>query len=315
MGWLTAFGPDGTIGILELSPPELRVFDHSGRFLWKAGREGGGPGEFLFPRSVIYQPGIGWIITTSVQNRVVIFSDDGQSHQTRTTSNLPHSNTLGRARFSSGNTFWYWGSGREETGEGNILFWHLIRADWDSLQGMVIDKAEFEQTLEDGNTYYMRDTEHPRFLAIDNQGRAWWTTSYEYQIDVWEPDGSHQWRVRREYERQPYSDSYRHQIEDEPQMQSVGFRAFIQLPEKQPALAWLRWTEQNELWAFTQAYIDSPLVEVDVFDEEGVFIRAFLADKALMRFPIRGDLILRPMEAEDGSPLLVLSRWWIEQRK
>ncbi|MFC1529128.1 hypothetical protein ACFL6R_00245 [Gemmatimonadota bacterium] len=313
-GELTSFGPDNTIGILELNPPELRVFDFDGQSLWSAGREGDGPGEFLFPRSLTWHRDVGWIVLTAIQNRIVIFSDDGQSHLTRSTASLPHPSPMNRARFAPDRSFWYLGSSREETGESSSVVWNLISSDWDSLQGRVVDRAVFEPTIAEGNTYYMQDSEHPRLVAVDQRGRAWWCPHYEFQIDVREPDGSGQWRIRREYERKPYSTDYRQLMESEPQMQTPEYRMFLQLPDKQPALSWLRWMEQNELWAFTSAYVDSPFVEVDVFDENGTFTRAFLAPKHLRTYPIMGDLILRPDEAEDGSPLLILSRWWIEER-
>ena len=97
-------------------------------------------------------------------------------------------------------------------------------------------------------------------------------------------------------------------------MEMEGEIWYLRLPPVQPAIRGLNWTDHGEMWVFQSAWIDSPLVQVDVFDGDGVFQRAFLADRRLRGMPIGRDHLWRSDVAEDGSPLLIYSRYWFEER-
>ena len=62
------------------------------------------------------------------------------------------------------------------------------------------------------------------------------------------------------------------------------------------------------MWVFSRAWVDSPMIQVDVFTENGIYERAFLADVALAGYPFESDHVYRADAAEDGSPLLMRSR-------
>lgn len=68
----------------------------------------------------------------------------------------------------------------------------------------------------------------------------------------------------------------------------------------------------DELWVFTTVEVDSPLVQVDVFNPKGVFIRAFSADASLRYARISRDTMWRLDETSDGFPKLVRSKFHIK---
>jgi len=120
---------------------------------------------------------------------------------------------------------------------------------------------------------------YPRLFEVDSEGRLWIYHELMYQIEVFEPRGIDHWRIRREHTLTDYSREYRKEYESFA-LVGVGNKLLNRkLPPKMPALSGLKWTGRGEMWAFSEAYVDSPLVQVDVFNTEGVYIRAFLADK------------------------------------
>ncbi len=69
----------GRIVVLDAANHELRLFDSTGRFLSRAGREGGGPGEIRQPNGVRVAPdGVIWI-RDSGNSRYVRFRVEGDS--------------------------------------------------------------------------------------------------------------------------------------------------------------------------------------------------------------------------------------------
>jgi hypothetical protein len=82
-GGLVGGGPDGQVGYAERQPPELRVFGTDGNLLWKAGRDGEGPGEFRVPMRPRYVPEVGWIVNAPTLRRLIVFDEDGDFVQNR----------------------------------------------------------------------------------------------------------------------------------------------------------------------------------------------------------------------------------------
>lgn len=76
----TAIAVDGERGrlyVLELQPPELRVYDLSdGRFLRSLGRQGDGPGEYRYPTALAVSAD-GVVAVLSMSGRVTYWDPDG----------------------------------------------------------------------------------------------------------------------------------------------------------------------------------------------------------------------------------------------
>lgn len=79
-----ARGPDGAIIVAERGSRELSVFDSTGRHVRTAGGEGGGPGEFRFLSQLAWLPGDTLAAWDLRQNRLSLFTPDGEFLRART---------------------------------------------------------------------------------------------------------------------------------------------------------------------------------------------------------------------------------------
>jgi hypothetical protein len=61
---------------------EVRAFDSSGTFLWRAGREGSGPGEFRLMGGLFVAPGDSVVVVERGNPRLTVFAPDGRHVRT-----------------------------------------------------------------------------------------------------------------------------------------------------------------------------------------------------------------------------------------
>ncbi len=305
----TTEGPDQQIGHLSLFPLELRVFDQTGRFLWKAGRLGAGPGEFRIPNGVVYHEEIGWIV--SERSRKIVFNEQGSYTHDFNLDGLPYSLYARGFHLGIEGRFWYMGDGYHLEGNINQNLYHLIAGilgDGTTTIHHTIEEPPFHQELD-----RIQIIEHwPTVMRIDSQDRAWVAGVLEYQIEVIPHAGVGRFRIRRDFDLINYNPRYREQFESNWQKYSSEPHMWPRLPEKQPAIINISCGPDGEMWVFMEAWVDSPYVQVDVFDEEGIYQRAFLADAALAGIPFADDHVYRFDTAESGAPLIIRSKYSIK---
>jgi hypothetical protein len=306
-------GPDGQIAYAERRPPDLRVFGPDGVMRWKAGRDGEGPGEFRVPMRPRYVPEVGWVVYALRLSRLIVFDEDGGFVQNRALDQVPPARHFTHLGYLPNGDIWILAH-RSIQGElGQDMGYSPVWIAWDDLRYVKADSFIHTSVVRDDRFTYMYE-ENPASMAVDGEGRAWVNCVFPYQIDVYSPEGTDHWRIRREHQPAGFSDAYRESVEAEPLMEREGEVWYLRLPAVQAAISGMNWTGNDEMWVFQSAWIDSPLVQVDVFSDEGVFERSFLADRRLRGMPIGRDHLWRSGEAEDGSPLLIRSRYWFEER-
>ncbi len=87
-----AVGPKGEILILDRKQKRMMEFSRSGKFLWKAGKAGEGPGEFKYPFAVTFTPqGKIWVVDSG---KIHCFSPQGKFLKS-----IPIDNFLGHIYF------------------------------------------------------------------------------------------------------------------------------------------------------------------------------------------------------------------------
>ncbi len=311
---LVTGGLHGQVGYVEHQPPEIRVFGTDGECLWQAGRSGDGPGEFRYPNRPGYAQGIGWIVNAPTLNQLVVFGEDGSFSRTVSLLQVPRAQHFSRLEFAPTGDFWILAHKSRSKDDGLYMSHYVVWVEWGSFRAAEADSFEHLSMTSKGQDFYMYD-DNPVNLAVDDLGRAWVNGVFEYQIDVYDQEVMGHWRIRREYKLAEYPAAYREQQESEIIMEMDDGKYFNKLPPLEQAIRGMEWTEQGEMWVFQSAYVDSPLVQVDVFDRNGVFVRAFLADRSLNGMPIGRDHLWRGDIAEDGSPLLIYSRYWFEDEE
>ncbi len=305
---LLSEGPEQQIGVLSTRPHELRVFDQEGQFLWKAGREGEGPGEFRNPNGLLYQSGVGWVVSEGPKKTV--FDERGIYVRTVNLNRLPHAPTSRDFDIGTAGRFWYLGIRSSSEGNARRTSFDLVAGDWQGLTAQVLFSiAQPAMRREDGKIFVL---EHwPKVLTIDAHDRAWVVGDLPYQIEVIPHSGEGRFRIRRDFELQEYDPAYREDFESQWEWYSSVPMIWPRLPAKQPAVQNISRGPNSEMWVFTKAWVDSPMVQVDVFSNEGVYERAFLADVTLAGLPFAADHVYRVGKAENGAPLIVRSRYQI----
>ena len=301
-------GPNGQVGYIERQPAELRVYDGDGTFLWRAGRSGEGPGEWRNASYLTYMNGTGWVLTT-FPYRVVVFDENGTLKESRPAHDIPGMRmSIGRVLHPSG-LMWSW----TQDAMNNIeSFGHVFRGDWRTLTSTKIDSM-LHSTLhiEGTDSAYLQS--FPFAMDVDPEGRLWLYASLDYQLDVYEPEGDGRWRVRREFELVPYSQAERREAETTWSAMISGRNIYGRLNENHSPIRGLKWVNRNELWVFTSTYVDSPVVQVDVFDAAGVYQRAFAAELALSWANYQESTVWQLKENDEGIPQLVRSRYWLDK--
>ena len=302
-----ATGPDGQVGYVERVPTELRVYDSGGNFLWRAGRSGEGPGEWRNASHLEYVTNTGWVLRT-YPDRLLIFSETGTMVESRSVRDVPGIRSSYLRSLHPSGVMWSW---TLDASNQEISYGHLFRGDW-----ITLDSVEIDTVLNSTLTYEGSDSAYltlwPRSMSADPDGRLWLNHSFEYQIEVYEVVGNDRWRVRRQHKPVPYTHAKREQTESTPTAGMPGRTIYIRLPKNRPSIQELKWVDNNELWVFTSTYVDSPFVQVDVFDMDGIYIRAFKADESLRWGCFQDDTVWQLKENEEGVPQLIRSRYWVE---
>jgi len=301
-------GPNGQIGYIERQPAELRVYDRDGTFLWRAGRSGEGPGEWRNASCLTYIDTAGWVLTT-FPYRIVVFDEEGNLKESRPAQDLPGMRmSLGRILHPSG-LMWSW----TQDSINNIeSYGHVFRGDWRTLTSSKIDSMLHSiMHLEGTDSAYLQS--YPYSMDVDPEGRLWLYTDLDYQIDIYETEGEGRWRVRREFDLVPYTQAERRRAETTMMAMISGRTIYSRLNDHRSPIRGMKWVSRNELWVFTSTFIDSPIVQVDVFDAAGVYQRAFAAELALSWAEYQGSTVWQLKENDEGIPLLVRSRYWIDR--
>lgn len=310
--WL-AMGPGGQVGYPERQPAELRVYEPDGRCLWRAGRSGDGPGEFRTPIDLNYVDKLGWVVRDPWLHRLTIFDKSGNLAGIRSLECTMYAQYIRRMLFTENGDFWFLGQRTRPKDDGQYTTYYVSWVPWNDLTAAVVDSFMHPMLTPAGRDQHIHEL-WPVNLEVDRWGRAWVNGKLSYEIEVYEPEGGEHWRIRREYELTDYPKAFREYEESQTMAESPEGNWYIKLPPVQPAIAGMSWTGNDEMWVFTSAYIDSPLVQVDVFDDEGIYRRTFLADRRLRNVPIGPGFLYRTDVAEDGSPLLVHSGYRIVVR-
>lgn len=303
--------PDGSVGHLERSPTELRVYRPDGELAFRAGRAGEGPGEWRYGSVLDHVDGLGWAVS-AIPSRLVLLSETGELIETVALGGLP-GRPMNSMEVTAEGGLWYFAEQSVTWGEHTAS---LVRANWKTLEvDTVHTSLRYRQVrVEDFGLSY----QYPQSISLGPQGRVWVNTSLDYEIEVFGISEEGRMRVRRDYD--PIPDPLQGEEPEDPDSYSAmqNFRRIYPgHHEVLPAIRSLEWVDGEELWVFTSIETDTSQVQVDVFDAEGRYLRAFSAPAGLIgaRWGIAAGHIwwLRPDES--GLPILFRYRYRLENRQ
>jgi hypothetical protein len=242
---------------------------------------------------------------------MIVFDKEGVYVRSFSLNDLPHSSFPQGFSIGNGGRFWYMGDGTRREGDLTRRLSYVMAG----IPGA--DSAAVRHTIEQpplrqepGRILILE--QWPSVMRIDRMNRAWIAGDLEYQIEVIPHSGENAFRIRRDFDLIDYDPRYREDFESQWQRYSREPRMWPRLPEKQPAIRNISSGPDSEMWVFMKAWADSPHVQIDVFDGEGVYQRAFLADASLAGIPFSEDHVYRFGRDESGAPLLIRSNYRIQ---
>ncbi len=304
-----SMGPNGQVGYVERTPTELRIYNGNGNFLWRAGRSGEGPGEWRNASHLQYVTGTGWVLIANPY-RLLIFDESGTMVESKSVHEVPGIRSSAHMNLHPSGLFWSW---TIDASNEEISYGHIFKGNWITLDSVEIDTV-LNSTLTNEGSDSAFLTMMPRSMTVDLKGRMWLNCLIDYQIEIYEVDTNERWRVRREYEYSPYTRAEREQAESTWIAGGGGRNWYSRLHEHRPPIKGLKWIDEDELWVFTSTYIDSPDVQVDVFDSKGVYQRAFRANEALRYGQFQDGMVWLLSENEAGVPQLNRFRYLLEKK-
>jgi hypothetical protein len=294
---------DGRIVVANWGSQELRFYDEAGEYLFAAGREGGGPGEF---RSLgrLWVLGDTLVIMDFQLMRISLFGANGEFLHS---FNLTHTSAgilpIPADLFSN----------------GSLLVEHDLR-DANRVAGLKRDSVMLLTYNLDGElidtvgsfpgdeTYYLieqdRITSLPRPFGLESQhdvagDRLYFGASDSYEIQVFTLDGTPQRIIRRPVPNPPVTqreaDEYRDRLLERQQGMAPAFRRLsqqVELPATKPAYTRILVDALDNVWVAEYPANEGDRSWWNVFDSQGRWLGRIGTPYGGYIYQIGGDFLL-----------------------
>jgi hypothetical protein len=271
---------DGRIVVANWGSHELRFYDHEGEYLFAAGKEGGGPGEF---RSLgrMWTLGDSLVTVDFQQLRVSLFNRAGEFiHSFNLTSTAEGLLPIPEQVFSNGKLL-VEHDRRRRVRESGLTRDTVLLATY-TLNGEFSDSVGWFPETE---TYFLVDADRiasqPRPFGLESQkdvagDRLYFGASDSYEIGVFTSEGFLERIIRRpvpnpELSREEASAYQDRLLERLPEM-SPPFRELhrqIELPDTKPAFSRMIVDSGDNLWVAEYPEDDADASLWNVFDPDG----------------------------------------------
>ena len=180
---------DGGFAVLEQVPAEIRVFDASGVFLRRIGREGDGPGEFRSPLGVAALAGDTLLVWDRGSRRLSWFSIDGALAREQLLPEPGGIRTIRHVALTPGGTAVVLGATTTEEELGNQgrvrEMWQVVPVGPGGDAGEPLGRVPgTERAIE------VRGSDTGEVLSVNVQGRWWWGEGFAWASEhgVWTAD-------------------------------------------------------------------------------------------------------------------------------
>lgn len=278
---------DGNSYVLDQQLSEIQVFAPDGEWLRTIGREGEGPGEFRFPGDMFFTPGGHIGVAQQFPGKIIQLTRDGEP-----LDNFPFGTSegfvgLSRARASGdGLVVAASTSGFNEGSIDRTAYLAKLAPEGDELvrfheESSRVDFAELKFREVDMAGFQ-------RSWAVGKDGRVYASLEWDrYAITVWNPDGSLDRVIHREYEPTARDDEARKLAAEGINININGRTAEIETADVERCIASIQARPDGTLWVRTDRgedpEADGRLVTYDVLDADGHFLHQLHVD-------IEGDL-------------------------
>lgn len=180
---------DGGFAVLEQVTAEVRVFDSSGQFLHRIGREGDGPGEFRSPVGLAVLAGDTLLVWDRGARRLSWFSLDGTLADDRTLREPGGIRTIRRVALSPSGTALVLGATTTEEDLGNQgrvrETWQIVPVEPSGDAGRPIGTTPGTE-----RAIQVQGSGTGEIMSISVQGRWWWGEGFAWASErgVWTAD-------------------------------------------------------------------------------------------------------------------------------
>jgi hypothetical protein len=180
---------DGGFAILEQAPAEVRLFDHSGRFVRRLGVEGDGPGEFRSPVGLVALTGDTILVWDRGSRRLTWFSIEGAMERERTLREPGGIQTVRRVALSGSGAVVVLGATTTEEDLGNLgrvrETWHVVPLAPDGDPGSALGTIPGRE-----RAIGVERSGAGEVVSVNVQGRWWWGEGFAWASEggVWTAD-------------------------------------------------------------------------------------------------------------------------------
>lgn len=258
-------GPTGRIYVAESFSHEIRAFDEDGRFLWRAGEEGGGPEEFRMISGMAWHPAGEIWIRDPANGRITVLGTTGEftgsfPRRRGKVVSLPWTGQM-----DSSGRLYEEEAGREAGGRSVVRYRkgtgdELVPDERFSLPEVDVDHF----TRRSGEIVERSPVPYsPRIVwAADPSGDVWFGSTDTYRLHRVTPGGDTVRTVELRREAPAIPDWERDSLAEATGLSSD------QLPETRPVLRWFTVDQEGRLWVLPARGPGDPPV-VDVFGPDG----------------------------------------------
>jgi hypothetical protein len=192
------FDKTGNLYLLDRQLNEVKVFTRDGAYVRTIGREGEGPGEFRRPGTMFFLPNGELAVVQSFPGKLVALTPDGAPGSDFPLQSAEEGGfrALMDARFRGGSLVFL--GGNFKMGEGKVT--RSTALAHVGLDGQEVARFFEESTTNNVGNMIIREKEGFRIpWDVLPDGRIIASRTFDYEFSIWNPDGSVDRMVTREY--------------------------------------------------------------------------------------------------------------------
>ncbi len=302
---------DGITYLLDSHLTTIYKVSPDGEVLGSIGREGDGPGEFRNIMNMIFMPDGSLGIFELMPGRIVTMGRDGEPRPKFAFGNDSSESMHNISRMAADKNSVVIGYSVFEFSDGGLKSTNTLAryAPDGSVMNVLFSQSENESGA--SVSFESEDGEFSRYWTMDKDGRVIvFKDNQKYSLDIFNPDGSHAMKIRRQYKPVRRSDE---EIREEERSHEELRKRFasmdpVTIPKLARHISEVFARPNGDLWVQnSQGDRDRPASSIgyfDVFDHDGKYTKRLLIkadyDPKRDNYLILGDHLLVFKEAQNA---------------
>ncbi|NIM57694.1 MAG: 6-bladed beta-propeller [Candidatus Aminicenantes bacterium] len=287
---------DGNIYILDRKEKKVKVFDSTGKFVRKFGKQGQGPGEMNIPIFVQISPNNELVVEDVVNRKLMFFSFEGEFLKSISTAKA--AGLVAIVIDSKANLI-----GQAVVPAEKKLIREVKKYDKDLNPLFTIDTLDFTNLIEGKINPYRLNS----FYVLGKEDNIIYGYPEGYEIEIYNPEGKLIKRILKEYDPVKITKKDQDEFMERFPAEAAVIKDRIEFPKSFPAYQSFSHDNQGRLFVRTfEKGKKEREYYFDVFDEEGVYIAKMPLDVEPRIW--KGEKLYAVKENEDGFQILICFR-------